>query len=204
MIDYIKENFVRWLLYATIGAGMMALVVFFGDWISDDIKNYLFYATKFFKGFVVFCILIPILDFGVELLSERFRQDVPSLDEFKEVWFYQGYKNGMCVAEVVYKHPMNEGEFEHKFAYINETGEKISSDLFDIATEFTPYGYGQVCINGKYNLIDKTGKYLSEEWFTKMSNPDVDGCIKVGNEKHLTNFLNKEGKLMWTEWKEEL
>lgn len=205
-MEYFKANFFRWLIYAVIGAIALTVVIIARDWICGDFNEYQFYAVRFLKGFVVFCFLAPILDVTVVALSDKLGLEQRNQDdeEDDEAWFYQGYKNGMCVAEVVYRNIMTRGELMHKFTYVNPKGETITGDLFDIATEFTEYGYAQVSKDGKYNMIDRDGKYLCEDWYLGMANPDEDGCIKVMNDDHMTNFLDSTGKLMWEEWKKEL
>lgn len=205
-MENLKDNIFKWLMYAAIGAVVMTLIIFFRDWIGEGINEYNFYATKLLKGFIVFCFISPVLDVAVNALFDRFglNQQYEDCDDSDEIWFYQGYKNGMCVAEVVYKNPISRKEIEHKFTYVDSKGEFITNDMFDVATEFTPQGYGQVCKNGLYNMIDRTGRYMCDEWYIGMSNPDEDGCIKVMNNEHLTNFLDSTGKPMWSEWKKEM
>ncbi len=53
--------------------------------------------------------------------------------------------------------------------------------------------------NGDWNLIDKNGKLLSNEWFMYVYEFS-EGFAIVRNKNHVYNFIDKHGKLLLNEW----
>ena len=53
--------------------------------------------------------------------------------------------------------------------------------------------------NGNWNLINKKGKLLSEQWFNYVYDFS-EGFAIVRNEDYLNNFIDKQGKLLSEEW----
>lgn len=53
--------------------------------------------------------------------------------------------------------------------------------------------------DGKYNLIDAKGKYLSEQWYDWIDYfHDGFAFVKRAYEEY--NYINKQGKLLSEEW----
>ena len=53
--------------------------------------------------------------------------------------------------------------------------------------------------NGNWNLINKKGKLLSEQWFNYVYDFS-EGFAIVRNKYHVYNFIDKHGKLLLNEW----
>jgi hypothetical protein len=59
-----------------------------------------------------------------------------------------------------------------KNEYGGVSGKIISDTWFDKALNTFHKGYGSVCMNKKWNLIDKNGQYLLKEWHDSVSSKD--------------------------------
>lgn len=83
-----------------------------------------------------------------------------------------------------------------KWNYVTKNGTILSDIWFDENKTFNEDGFGEVQINNKYNLIDREGKLLLQEWAYSIGSFN-DGWAKVyfGNTKGY-NFINKEGLLI--------
>ena len=51
----------------------------------------------------------------------------------------------------------------------------------------------------KYNLINKNGKFVSEQWFMWVSD-FYDGLAVVRIENNQHNYIDKQGKILSSEW----
>lgn len=196
-----------WFIQALTASALVLFLYLGRDWIAGNgFQQFFYYSKVMLKAFLICCIACPCLDITIFFLKERLGYDEGEkvFGKQQDMFQFTGYKNGICPALYVFTDDFSDdNRLIKKYTYFNTNGEKITNDLFDVATEFTDKGYGQVYRNGKYNMIDKEGNYLCSEWYSGMSMPDTDGYIKVTNEEGLTNFVDWTGKLMWAQWKKE-
>ena len=76
-----------------------------------------------------------------------------------------------------------------------ESPEKIFERIYDFKDG---YGY-RVRLNGKYNIINKNGEFLSDKWFDSVSNSIFkDGYQVQLNDKY--NIINKNGEYLFDKW----
>jgi len=84
--------------------------------------------------------------------------------------------------------------------FINKQGELVSPHLwFEGATHFKN-GFAVVSRRGdmKKNLIDTTGKVISDKWFDYVY--DFKDGFSLVQDSELINYINTKGELMFNEW----
>lgn len=203
-----QRKIYAWFILALTASAFILFLYLGRDWIAGNgLREFAYYSKVLLKAFLICCVACPCLDITLFFLKERMGYNNDEDVVFgkpQDMYSFTGYKNGICPALYVFTDDFSDKKrLIKKYTYFNTKGEKITDDLFDVATEFTDKGYGQVYRNGKYNMIDREGKYLCDEWYSGMSMPDDDGYIKVVNDEGLTNFVDYTGKLMWAQWKKE-
>ena len=89
-------------------------------------------------------------------------------------------------------------EITDNFNEVIETTEWWKNDnVLDLL--YWSYGLARVGLKDKYNLIDKQGKFLFEQWFEWVG-IFHDGFAKVQRTNGEWNFIDKDGKFLSEQW----
>lgn len=151
-----------------------------------------------------FCIAIIYLCNIEEVDTEEYTT-VPSIKgPLKKgvYYFYNNYANGFSIVEKITIDSI--GGMKNEFNFVDTTGKYISEKWFDAVSNFNEFNIAIVYDNGMYNLIDTSGKILSLQWFYDIDEPNTDGISKVRWNDNEVNFITKDGKLLWDEWRPEI
>lgn len=82
-----------------------------------------------------------------------------------------------------------------KNTYIDKTGKRISSELFDDAYAFSD-GMARVQMNSKYSYINASGKRMSKEYIDAYDFSEGYACVKDGQDYR---YIDKNGNYVFGE-----
>lgn len=136
----------------------------------------------------------------VTYLTGRTTED----DEQREYTFYENYVQGRC--RVIRFSQTGNARIIKGMNFLDEEGNLILKEWVTQATPFLEEGVSIVQkMDGRYNIIDKSGTEFSREGWAALALEASDGKIKAVNDDGYVNFISIKDKTeLWKEWKEEL
>lgn len=198
IVNFIKKNLIiSVVLSAIVAVGYYLLRGNDEAWTSS-----LIVGLSFMGMCSIFVILVGIF-FPKFAIKDYVEECDP--EDYVTVYFYEGYKNGLCRVIKFYGDPNDSENMERTYSFMNEKGEYITDKWFYDVGEFDNNRCVVALGDYKYNIINERGELICKESFPGMAQEVMDGKVKVGDGENGINFVDVQtGELMWSRFKKEM
>lgn len=197
-IEFIKKQALVSVITAVVLAG--CFYIFWGH--SYSWMMTLFVGLSAMGVFLGVVLLMAI--FFPKIVIKNYVDDIDPVN-YTNVFFYEGYRDGVCRVTKFYGNPEDEETLTGSFSFLNEKGEYITEKWFLSTGEFTN-GRCVVAIDDySFNIIDTEGNFICKKNYPGMSLEIVGGKAKVADGEGGINFVDAQtGDEMWKSYKKEM
>lgn len=198
IVEFIKKN----LIISIVLSVILAIGYYFWKGQDEAWTNTLMVGLSMMGLCSIGVMLIGIF-FPKFAIKDYIEECDP--EDYVTVYFYDGYKNGMCKVTKFYGDPNVPENMERMYSFMNDKGEYITDKWFYDVGEFENNRCVVSLGDYLYNIINEKGEMICKHDYPGMAQEVLDGKVKVSDGEGGVNFVDIEtGEELWNKFRKEL